>query len=304
MSQSAWESEKYKLTPNPPADYSIVREIGRGTYGIVFLGAIKQNYKCVIKVYTLLDVELVKRECFFLKQAEHRNVVKLLDVVQTPYNALILEFCNSTPFDEVVKSLTPQLVSNYIFQLMNAIAYLHSKQIMHRDIKPTNILFNNNKRTIKLIDFGLADFYVVGLKYTTRVGSLYYKPPEILLGISEYTPAIDVWAAGCVLAQMIIRPKPLFTGSCEEDILIEIVKVLGTPVIVDFQRKEKVKIERRLAFKIAGRQKIDFEEITTKGFAKHKTSGLVSLLNELLEFNYKRRISADQIIKNHTMYFF
>merc|ERR1712013_96460 len=116
----------------------------------------------------------------------------------------------------------------YLCQLLLALDYCHSMGVMHRDVKPHNVMIDHSKRELRLIDWGLAEFYHPMQKYNVRVASRYYKGPELLVDFQEYDYSLDMWSLGCMLASMIFKKDPFFDGRDNIDQLVKIAKVLGT----------------------------------------------------------------------------
>lgn len=131
-------------------------------------------------------------------------------------------------FMDSVKFLRPMLIKSYLFQLVNGIAYCHSFRVLHRDLKPQNLLIDRTGK-LKLADFGLARAFGIPVRhYTHEVVTLWYRAPEILLGARKYSTPVDVWSIGCIFAEMVMR-APLFPGDSEIDQLYKIFQALGTP---------------------------------------------------------------------------
>lgn len=119
-------------------------------------------------------------------------------------------------------------VKCYMIQLLSGLEYCHRHEVLHRDIKGSNLLIDNNGN-LKIADFGLARPYGErGRKYTNRVITLWYRPPELLMGANEYGPSVDMWSVGCLLAELLTR-KPLFPGKDESEQLERIFHVVGSP---------------------------------------------------------------------------
>ena len=128
--------------------------------------------------------------------------------------------------------LYPQLgdddVRKYIYQVLKALDFCHSVGIMHRDVKPHNIMIDHERGQVRLIDWGLAEFYHPGTEYNVRVASRYFKAPELLVDYKMYDYSTDLWSLGCMFAGLIFRKEPFFHGHDNTDQLVKIVRVLGT----------------------------------------------------------------------------
>jgi serine/threonine protein kinase len=120
------------------------------------------------------------------------------------------------------------LVKLYAYQTFRALSYIHALGYCHRDIKPQNLLVNPESHSLKICDFGSAKRLVKGEVNVSYICSRYYRAPELIFGATDYTPAIDVWSVGCVIAELLVG-QPLFPGESGVDQLVEIIKVLGTP---------------------------------------------------------------------------
>ncbi|XP_061090131.1 cyclin-dependent kinase 3-like [Conger conger] len=216
-----------------------IEKIGEGTYGVVYKAKNKVTGQSVAlkKIRLDADTEGVPstaiREISLLKELSHPNIVKLLDVVHTEKKLyLVFEFLNQD-LKKYMDSSQPAglpltLVQSYVLQLLQGIAFCHSHRVVHRDLKPQNLLLNQ-AGAIKLADFGLARAFGVPLRsYTHEVVTLWYRAPEILLGCKYYSTAVDIWSIGCIFAEMVAK-RPLFPGDSEIDQLFRIFKKLGTP---------------------------------------------------------------------------
>ena len=158
------------------------------------------------------------------------NVIKLCDLIKeekskTP--CFIYEYMNHTETKRLSPDLTDMDVRIYIYKILEALEYSHSHGIMHRDVKPLNIVIDNETKQLKLIDWGLADFYHPEKEYNVRVASRYYKGPELLVDDKAYHYSLDIWSLGCTMAGMIFKVDTFFKGSDNFDQLIRIMRVLG-----------------------------------------------------------------------------
>jgi len=228
-----WDYEALQVTWGDQEDYEVIRKIGRGKYSEVFEGMnVVNNTKCVIKILKPVKKKKIKREIKILQNmCGGTNIIQLLDVVRDPQSktpSLIFEHVNNTDFKILYPTLSDYDIRFYIFELLKALDYCHSNGVMHRDVKPHNVMIDHDKRQLRLIDWGLAEFYHPGREYNVRVASRYFKGPELLVDLQEYDYALDMWSLGCMFAGMIFRKEPFFHGHDNYDQLVKIAKVLGT----------------------------------------------------------------------------
>ncbi|OUC46020.1 kinase domain protein [Trichinella nativa] len=217
-----------------------LEKIGEGTYGVVYKACLRDSNEMVALKKIRLENEAdgvpstAIREISMLKEARHPNVVKLHDVIlENARLYLVFEYM-SMDLRKYMDSLPPgQLipeskVKSYCYQITEALCFCHMRRIMHRDLKPQNLLIDNNGN-IKIADFGLARAVGVPVRpYTHEVVTLWYRAPEVLLGAARYSLPVDIWSLGCIFAEMSTR-KPLFHGDSEIDQLFRIFRILGTP---------------------------------------------------------------------------
>ncbi|CAM4633656.1 unnamed protein product, partial [Lepidochelys olivacea] len=196
-----------------------VEKIGEGTYGVVYKARNKRTGQLVALKKIRLDSETegvpstAIREISLLKELKHPNIVRLLDVVHSQKKLyLVFEYLNQDLKKYMDSSRTGELplslVKSYLFQLLQGVNFCHSHRVIHRDLKPQNLLINE-VGAIKLADFGLARAFGVPLRtYTHEVVTLWYRAPEILLGCKYYSTAVDVWSIGCIFAEMLNTFSP------------------------------------------------------------------------------------------------
>lgn len=221
--------------------YETTAKIGEGTYGIVYKAKyIDRPHELIALKRIRLDLEeegvpsTAIREISLLKELNNFNIVNLLDIVHVAKDLyLVFEYLDmdlkkhmETPLQ---RALDPATVKTYMYQMLSGIAYCHSNRVLHRDLKPQNLLIDPKRRALKLADFGLARAFGIPVRtYTHEVITLWYRAPEILLGSRYYSTPVDVWSCGCIFAEM-ASGHPLFPGDSEIDQLYKIFRVLGTP---------------------------------------------------------------------------
>ncbi|KAJ2334660.1 Activated CDC42 kinase 1, partial [Coemansia sp. RSA 2681] len=229
MPSSYWDYDNLQVEWGSQENYEIIRKIGRGKYSEVFEGVdVSSNTSCVIKVLKPVKKKKIKREIQIMQNLSGGpNIIQLYDVVRDPQSktpALISEYVNNTDFKLLYPMLDDMQVRYYIYQLLKALDYAHSRGIMHRDVKPHNVMIDNQRRTLRLIDWGLAEFYHPGTDYNVRVASRYFKGPELLVDYTPYDYSLDMWSLGCMFGSMIFRKEPFFHGHDNYDQLVKIAK--------------------------------------------------------------------------------
>jgi len=283
-------------------DFLKIEKIGEGTYGVVFKGKNKRTNEIVAMKKIRLESEeegvpsTAIREVSLLKELQHPNIVRLQDVImQESRLYLIFEFLtmdlkkylDTIPQKEMMDK---NLVKSYTYQILQAMLFCHQRRVLHRDLKPQNLLIDKNG-SIKLADFGLARAFGIPVRvYTHEVVTLWYRAPEILLGSNKYSCPVDIWSIGCIFAEM-ANKRPLFQGDSEIDQLFRIFRVLRTPSedlwpgvtqLPDF--------------------KVHFPTWTKKCLDEqmdgHLDSNGLDLLDKMLIFDPAKRISAKQCLQH------
>lgn len=221
--------------------YYKIDKVGSGTYGDVYRARDQLTGEIVALKKIRLEIQdegvpaTAIREISLLKELAHPNIVSLLNVIhQNERLYLVFEFLDLDLADYMKglnrnnKKLKPQLLKSYMYQLVKGIAHCHMHRVLHRDLKPQNLLLDK-QGTLKLADFGLARAFGVPLRtYTHEVVTLWYRAPEILLGAKQYATPVDIWSIACIFVEM-ATGRPLFPGDSEIDELFRIFRVLGTP---------------------------------------------------------------------------
>uniref|UniRef100_A0A8C4QWP1 cyclin-dependent kinase n=1 Tax=Eptatretus burgeri TaxID=7764 RepID=A0A8C4QWP1_EPTBU len=225
---------------SPPFDRPLSRRLRRvslGTYATVFKGRSKLTDNLVALKEIRLEHEegapcTAIREVSLLKDLKHANIVTLHDIIHTEKTlTLVFEYLEKDLkqyMDDCGNIMSIHNVKIFLFQLLRGLNYCHRRRVLHRDLKPQNLLINE-RGELKLADFGLARAKSVPTKtYSNEVVTLWYRPPDVLLGSTEYSTPIDMWGVGCIFFEM-AAGRPLFPGSTVEDELTLIFRMLGTP---------------------------------------------------------------------------
>lgn len=229
--------------PDRPQEisYTDTKIIGNGSFGVVYQAKLCETNETIAIKKVLQDKRFKNRELQIMRRLEHCNIVKLKyffyssgDKKDEVYLNLVLEYVPETVYkvarhySKSKQTIPISFIKLYMYQLFRSLAYIHSLGICHRDIKPQNLLLDPETGILKLCDFGSAKHLVKGEPNVAYICSRYYRAPELIFGAIDYTTKIDVWSAGCVLAELLLG-QPIFPGDSGVDQLVEIIKVLGTP---------------------------------------------------------------------------
>ena len=227
-----------------PNSFQQLEKLGEGTYATVFKGRNGQTGAFVALKEIHLDSEegtpsTAIREISLMKELKHENIVSLYDVIHTENKLmLVFEYMDKDLkkyMDSYTNSHSGQrgaleaaTIKSFMWQLLRGIAFCHDNRVLHRDLKPQTLLINNSGQ-LKLADFGLARAFGIPVNtFSNEVVTLWYRAPDVLLGSRTYNTSIDIWSAGCIMAEM-FTGRPLFPGTTNEDQLLKIFRLMGTP---------------------------------------------------------------------------
>jgi casein kinase II subunit alpha len=208
------EPERLKYSDGNETDYEYFEQIGEGAFSKVYIGQrVNDSKPVVLKKLKAPKPRSVNREIMVLSHLRNvsKHIVNMIDAVRDYKNdsaLLVFEYMESISFAKVAPSLNLEDIRHYMFQLVLAIEECHQRGVMHRDIKMTNTIVNEEEKLLILIDWGLGEFYHPGKNYSTRVGTRYYKAPELLLGNEHYDYAVDLWSFGSIFAGLVMAISP------------------------------------------------------------------------------------------------
>ena len=289
------------------SNYETIEKVllGEGAYGKVYKARSVRTGEAVAMKQMKLDAQkegvpsTAIREIALLKELVHPNVVRILDVFCNPNKlVLVFEFLEND-LKKYMKALdgplSPFTVKHFAYQLCRGVEFCHANRIIHRDLKPQNLLINP-ELLLKIADFGLARAFAVPVPaYTHEVVTVWYRPPEILLGAKLYSVPVDLWSIGCVIGE-IATGAPLFAGDSEIDTIFKIFQKLGTPSEQVWPGVSELPD-----------YKASFPKWPPRGWAQIRntkqqvgTDG-IDLLENLMRYDPRRRLSARRALQ-HTYF--
>ena len=289
--------------------YEIVEPVGSGAYGVVVAATDTTTGKPVAikKIEKGLDHPILSkrtlRELKILRLIKHENVICII-TIQLPANnrdfdgIYVVSELMETDLTSIIKSkqgLSDQHCQFFLYQILRGLKFLHGCGVLHRDLKPRNLLVNSNC-DLKICDFGLARVDLPGSKVkaammTDYVATRWYRPPELLLLYKKYTKAMDIWSVGCILGELLLR-KPIMPGKDPENQLEMIFNLIGTPSEEDIQAIPNSR-SRRMVDRLAKKAPRNFVELF-----RGANPLALDLLAKLLHFNPAKRLTVEEALSH------
>ena len=280
--------------------YKIIKTLGDGTYGSVVKATNNKSGEVVAikkmkKKFTNWEECMSLREIKSLRKLNHPNIIKLKEVIKVNDELnLVFEYLEEnlyqlyTGYRNSGKPMSEQLIRSIVYQSLLALSFMHKHGFFHRDMKPENILFHNN--VLKICDFGLAREIRSRPPFTDYVSTRWYRAPEILLKAPNYNSPVDIFALGCIMAELYML-NPLFAGNNEMDQMLKICSVLGTP-------NQSIWND---GMKLAGKMGFSFPQyppIPLNQIVKSASPDAINLMQEMLKYDPQKRPSAAQLLQH------
>nr|P54664.1 RecName: Full=Cell division control protein 2 homolog 1 [Trypanosoma congolense]CAA82956.1 cdc2-related kinase [Trypanosoma congolense]CCC93329.1 cell division protein kinase 2 homolog 1 [Trypanosoma congolense IL3000] len=290
--------------------YQRLEKIGEGSYGVVYRARdITTDVIVALKRIRLESVEegvpcTAIREISILKELRHENIVRLLDVCHSENRLnLVFEYMEmdlKKYMDRASGNLDPATIQEFMRSLLKGVRFCHERNVLHRDLKPPNLLISREKE-LKLADFGLGRAFGIPVKkYTHEVVTLWYRSPDVLLGSTQYGTPVDIWSVGCIFAEMAIG-APLFAGKNDADQLLRIFRFLGTPSSQVWPSMNLYPNSTNMLSKPEFQQNLiatcDEQFQTHPAYAKLGPQG-IDLLRRLLRYEPGERLTAAQALEH------
>ncbi|KAK8878380.1 hypothetical protein M9Y10_005148 [Tritrichomonas musculus] len=299
-------------------EYHPIKVIGQGVFGIVYMSK-EQDGQCVAVKKVLQDRRYKSREVEIMEEITRKyksmhksDEIQDIQINKHNINCCLFRNCFKTQgrrqnevYLNIVmdympmslhqfnlyyrkKSQYPPLlyVKLFAFQIFAALNVMHSLSIMHRDVKPNNILVDKDSGELKFCDFGSSKKYIPGEKSLTYISSRYYRAPELMYECELYTPSVDIWGAGCTIVELLMAGIPLFQGKSSIDQLFSIIKVIGEPT-----KDDLLSFKRSIDIEIPSFDKDEYTPLDTL-LPRHTPKDLYDLLILIFQFNPNKRPSA------------
>ncbi|CAH1162969.1 unnamed protein product [Phaedon cochleariae] len=282
-------------------NYKLLGRAGEGAHGFVFKGMDLRDRTVVAlkKIAVNPNAPIPKnvmREILALRVLQFKNIVKLLEVTCVGSSVvLVMEYLPWSLMDVLKKSeisLHLPQIKTYTKMILNGVHYIHQNNIMHRDLKPANLLISK-KGVLKIADFGLARIYDVENKqrlYSHQVATRWYRSPELLYGSKTYTPSVDLWSVGCIVAEMIER-HPLFPGETDIEQLAIVLGTLGTANEENWPGLKDLPDYNKIAFS-------ESEPKSWRIVIPNADEVTLDLISKILIYDGSKRLTAKQALQH------
>lgn len=304
--RESWDYINFKPKWGDISNYKTVKPLGVGKFSTVtqVMSYVDGKY------YTMKQLKPLKASALYKYNREIKVLQNLSGGPNIPvlhdqiYNeedgsvTLILEYIDSMPLRKVILSMNDFELRYYMFELLKALNYSHSHGIMHRDVKPGNIMIDHSARKVRLIDWGLAEFYKPNYKQHLRVATLHYKAPELFTQYPYYHYSLDSWSLGATLAGIIMRKDPFFNGTELNETFLRVVEFCGTASLFNYLKRYKIELDKEVISLITYEDRKDLRLYISRDSQEFVTPDALDLLGKLLVFDHTDRILAAEALSH------
>ena len=301
----AWyDCENWEIPTRPPDGYEIAEWIGSGKYSDVFCGY-KGTEKVALKVMKPVRAQKYNREAKVLLNLKGgTNICTLKEIIQTVGHnqdakryIFVFEFVEAVEWNVLYPNFSDIDARIYLFQLLRALQFAHSRGIMHRDVKPQNIMYDPSTKKLRLIDWGLAEFYQPKSHYNIHVASKHFKPIELLVDYQCYDYSLDIWGFGVTMCGIIFGKTPFFRGSDDFDMAAKIVGLLGRTDFDAYIKKYGIQLPDPLVRALPKTpQRKDLHTLVSRSAKSLANDDAIDLIDKCLRYDHMERITAEEAL--------
>lgn len=297
-----YDHKNFQPKWNSPDPYAVMKKVGRGKYSTVFKAIENKRTEVAIKILVPLDPKRYLREIKILQNlAGGKNIVELKDLVLDPATGIysfVFEWVEFYDWKALYNSFTPNDIRLYMYKLLQALEYSHSNGIMHRDVKPQNIAIDKEKQTLRLLDWGLADFYHPRQKYNSHVATRIFKPPELLISYPYYDYSMDIWSAGLTFSIMMFKTIAMECGENDGDQLLKVADLVGGAGILEYADSLNVELSSKVRRTLESKPGTGWNSYVKKTPKDVCTREAMDLLGRMMTIDHRERITAREALQH------
>jgi casein kinase II subunit alpha len=281
--------------------FQVIHPVGSGKYSLVFKGTYDGDKLCAIKTLKNIPMSKIQREVAILQHVAHiPNVIHLISVVRDPLTAtisIVTDFLQSDSPRKTFPKLEIPEIRKMLWQLLNSLNCCARVGVMHRDVKPGNMLISRDNCSIQLIDWGLADLYFPERAYTVRVSTMRYKAPELLLNYQYYDYGVDVWGAGVVFAEMLVK-FPFFEGRDIDEMVAGVAGLCGTNIMQQYVEKYGLVVSQQALAQFPHSKSSGWHKVVRSIKRNKANEDAIDLMKKLLTVDHAVRITAAEALEH------
>lgn len=296
------ETSNYTPVFGDRENYDIMSPLATGGFAKVFKAKYKPTGEIqALKIFVNTREQSIFNEIQITKELEDApNILPLKDALKDSSGmiALVFPIFKMTDYKYLFYDTTEPQIKRFFYETLRTLQYAHERGIMHRDIKPQNVLMNVDLLQVKVIDWGHGAYYFPGKEYSVKVASMPYKGPELLLNYTLHDYSLDVWSTGCLFGALLYRRMPFFRGEDPISQLDAIAKVLGTTKLKQYANKYKDWMDLTVLKRIGDYPEVTLESLINANNTMLVTPPAVDLLRKMLVYDHAKRITVKDAL-NH-----
>jgi casein kinase II subunit alpha len=290
---------------HPCEGYTIFKPVGHGRFSTVYLARSDDHSKVALKVLVPVDIKRYVKEIKILQNLQgHPNIVRLIDLHRDPSTgicSLAFEWAASQKWRELYSQFSLADIKFYMRELLTGLDYAHSCGIIHRDLKPDNVAIDFSEKRLRILDWGLAEFYRPGQKLNPHAGTKAFMAPELLIGYNYANYGIDIWAAGLIFMLMLFKSFPFPRDDSETEQLFVVAKIIGGQAFLNLLSMCEIAFRKDWIHRLRGIKGNGFEKVVQAAPEARRPPEAVDLLMKMMKYDFRFRITAREAL-NHPFF--